>query len=151
MKVCKKLKDKWNESKLKKLEKEAIRLHVKISRLQRQQENLKTGEIPTDSNKRQDTSVMKKELEKSIEKKTGHDEGQESPHTIKSDDMHTGATKQSKDASKENVKKTTRPDTNKRQANKILKRCHFCRKRGHLKKNCPIKQKCWSWMKGGLK
>jgi len=38
----------------------------------------------------------------------------------------------------ESIRKANRP---------IKKRCHFCRKRGHIKKNCPIKSKCWSWMK----
>jgi len=97
---------------------------------------------------------MKKELEKPIEKKTGHDEGEESPYTIEPDGPRKEDIKQSKNASKENVNKAKRqpltnwepslkkvqttPDTNRRQGNKIIKRCHFCRKRGHLKKNCSI-------------
>ena len=38
----------------------------------------------------------------------------------------------------ESIRKADRP---------IKKRCHFCKKRGHIRKNCPIKLKCWNWMK----
>ena len=38
----------------------------------------------------------------------------------------------------ESIRKADRP---------IKKRCHFCKKRGHIRKNCPIKSKCWNWMK----
>jgi len=49
MNLAKKVKDKWDESKFKKLEKEVIRLQGKISRIQHQQENLQTGAILIDS------------------------------------------------------------------------------------------------------
>ena len=39
------------------------------------------------------------------------------------------------------------PDPTNKVKKTIRKRCHFCKKRGHIRKNCPIEQKCWNWMK----
>jgi len=35
---------------------------------------------------------------------------------------------------------------NAKQKNNIAKRCNFCRKRGHIKRNCLARQRCWEWM-----
>jgi len=42
---------------------------------------------------------------------------------------------------------TNSPESIRKADRLIKKRCHFCRKRGHIRKNCPIKPKCWNWMK----
>ena len=42
---------------------------------------------------------------------------------------------------------TNSPEAIRKADRLIKKRCHFCRKRGHIRKNCPIKPKCWNWMK----
>jgi len=160
--MYKNLKKKLDTKKLKKLEKELSQLREEIPRIQKQ---LQTGEIPTTSTKGQSHPEIERKLEKPTEKKTGHDKGEESPHATRPDGFRKENTKQIKTTSKENVKKTKRESQtkkepslkevqtthamNKRQGSHIAKRCHFCRKRGHIKKNCPIKQKCWNWMKGG--
>ena len=40
--------------------------------------------------------------------------------------------------SPESIRKTDRP---------IKKRCHFCKKKGHIIKNCPKKKMCKEWLK----
>ena len=42
---------------------------------------------------------------------------------------------------------TNSPESIRKADRLIKKRCHFCKKRGHIRKNCPIKSKCWNWMK----
>jgi len=42
---------------------------------------------------------------------------------------------------------TNLPESIRKADRLIKKRCHFCKKRGHIRKNCPIKSKCWNWMK----
>ena len=42
---------------------------------------------------------------------------------------------------------TNLPESIRKADRLIKKRCHFCKRRGHIRKNCPIKSKCWNWMK----
>ena len=164
MNLVNNVKDKWDECQFKKLEKKVIQLQGEISRLQGQQENLQTTVIAATPAEEKYRPAIKENSEKLLDKKTGRDKGEKSPCINRPDELRKEGIKQCTTTRKENVKKTqqkspTNGETSlkelrtthvmtKRQGNKIVKRCHFCRKRGHLKKNCPIKQKCWNWMKG---
>jgi len=148
--------------KIEKLERHIAELQGDTAWLPNQERNLETTETIVISGDRKCYPIKKEEPEKHVNNKTGHDREEKSVNTVRPDGpcqegMKPGATKR-----KENVKKTRcetpiigesrltkvqiKTVTNQRQRNKIIKRCHFCRKRGHIKKYCPIKRKCWNWM-----
>jgi len=72
--------------------------------------------------------------------------------TVQSINENSFATKQqvlttseeTKELNYETRQGITIPESLTKTKKQIRKRCYFCRKRGHLKKNCPIKQKCWN-------
>ena len=163
-----KLKDKvtaaYDKRKLMKLEEKVIWLRGEIARLQDQQQNLKMAETTMNSVEEKCHSMIKKKPEKHADKKIGHDKGEESSHTTRSNQLRKEDIKPSTIMRPENVKQTKRETLkngesslkevqttlvmNQKHRNKIVKRCHLCRKRGHLKKNCLSKYKYWNWMKG---
>ena len=165
MNLVNKVKDKWDERKFKRLEKEVIRLQGDTSWFPNQQKNLKTEETTTTFVEEEGRFVMKKHSLKPMDKKTGRDKGEESSYRTRPDGLCKEGKKPITTMSNENVKKIKGEiptngepsleeaqldyNRNKRPRKRSNKRCHFCRKRGHIKKNCPIKQKCWNWMKGG--
>ena len=82
-----KVKDKWDERKFKKMEKDLIRIQQEMLAFRDQMEASQTGEMPIDVTERQLTPAINNELEKTMKKKTGYDEGGESPCHIEPDDI----------------------------------------------------------------
>jgi len=163
-----KLKDKviaaYDKRKLMKLEGKVIWLRGEIAKLQDQQENLKMVETAMNSVEEKCHLMIKKKPEKHADKKIGHDKGEESSYTTRSNELRKEDKKPSTIMRSENVKQTKRETLkngesslkevqttfvmNQKNGNKIIKRCHLCRKRGHLKKNCLVKYNYWNWIKG---
>jgi len=72
-------------------------------------------------------------------------------HVIKANEL-TGTSRDNDDSllisSNVAITSSTKSPESIRKADRLIKkRCHFCKKRGHIRKNCPIKLKCWNWMK----
>ena len=168
MNVVNKVKEKMDERKFKKLEKKVIWLQGEISRLQDQQEKLKTAEPTKNSADGKCHSVIKKEPEKHANKKAGHDKGEVSSNTIRPDGLRKEDIQPSTTTIKEKAKQVKRViPTNEgikleeicerqvqpthfitgRPMNRSRKRCHFCRKRGHLQKDCLSKHMLRKWLR----
>ena len=135
MNVVNKVKDKLGERRFKKLETKIIRLQGERSKLHEQQENLGTTETITDSVDKECDTAMKKKTKKRLNKKTGHNKGEGSSKTIRPDGL--GCEKQVQPIYSVNEGPVKRP----------RKRCHFCRKRGHLQKDCLSKHMLRKWLR----
>ena len=88
--------------------------------------------------------TIKKKPEKYANKKFGHDKGKEFSHTTRSKEL----CKEIKPSIKREMVKNreisskevrTTLGMSQKYRKKIVKRCHMCRKRGHIRKNCPSK------------
>jgi len=145
MNLVKKVKDKWEKKKSKRLEKEVIWLRGEIARLQDQQETLKMAETNMNFVEEKCHLMIKKKPEKDANRKIGHDKGEESSHTARLKELRKEEIKPStkcetlknKESSSKGVRTTL--GMNQKHRNKIVKRCHMCRKRGHVYKDCPSK------------
>ena len=97
-----------------------------------------------------------------IKPSTGHGKGAESPHTTKPYGLYTNETSQCKIRCKgAPTKRKENADVkalgekldpqkhyaNKRTMKRSRKRCHFCRKRGHLQKDCLSKRMLRRWLR----
>jgi len=161
MNVATKVKEKWDEHKSKKLEKKVIWLQGEISKLHEQQENLRTTETAMNSVDRESHTAIKKKLEKRTNEKTGHDKEEESSKTNRPSERRKEEIKLNTKTRKEkdNEAKWKAPTNgearleelckkqvqlthsiNNRTMNRSRKRCHFCRKRGHLEKDCMLRR-----------
>jgi len=168
MNVVNKVKDKLVERKFKKLEMEVIRLQGEISKLHEQQENLRTTETATDSVDKECYTAIKKTTKRRSDKKIGHDEEEESSNTIRPNELRKEENKLSTKTRKERdnkikcksptkgktrleelCKKQVQPtySVNDRPMKRSRKRCHFCRKRGHLQKDCLSKHMLRKWLR----
>jgi len=104
----------------------------------------------------------REKVRKNANKGTGLNKGEKSSYIKGPDGLRKEDTKPSTTMSKENVKKTrgeapTNGESslkeaqqvyiiNKRPMKKSRKRCHFCRKRGHIQKDCLSKQMLRKWL-----
>jgi len=155
MNLVNNVKDKWAEHQFKKLEKEVIRLQEKISRIPEQQEKLPKAEILINPTERKNSPATRQTLETHIERKNGHGRGAESPHITKPYGLYTSETgpfkirltgapgkKKINADIKALCKKQVQPKylINKRPMKRSRKRCHFCRKRGHIQRDCLSRQ-----------
>jgi len=145
MNLVNKVKDKWDKKKFKNLEKKESWLRGEIARLQDQQETLKMAETTTNFVEEKCHLMIKKKPEKYANKKIGHDKGEEFSHTTRSKELRKEEMKPStkcetlknRETSLKEVRTTLGMSQKHRE--KIVKRCHMCRKRGHIRKNCPSK------------
>jgi len=143
-----------------KLERHIVKTLEEIPRRpQEQKENLTTTEITTNSADGKSLAVKKKKSIKFEDHKAGHDK-EEFSHATRPDELREEDTKPNITLSEENEKKTkgegpTREKTsltdqntshiNKRTRKRSRKRCHLCRKRGHIKKECPFSPVLQDW------
>jgi len=104
------------------------------SELSKQQENSETTEIIKDSVDKENYTEVKKKIKKKSNKGNGHghNRGEKSPKKTRPDIPE-------RDQSTYSIKK--------RPAKRSRKRCHFCRKRGHLQKNCLNKRALRRWLR----
>ena len=144
MNLVNKVKDKLDKKKCKKLEKKEIWLQGEITRLQDQQETLKKAETTKNFVEEKSQLTIKKGPEKYVNKKIGHNKGKEFSHTIRLKELRKEMkpstkceTLKNRETSSKEVQKTLGMSQKHRE--KIVKRCHMCRKRGHIRKNCPSK------------
>ena len=144
MNLVNKVKDKLDKKKFKKLEKKEIWLRGEIARLQDQQEILKMAETTTNLVEEKCHLMIKKKPEKYANKKIGHDKGKEFSHTTRSKELRKEIKPsikcemlKNRETSSKEVRTTLGMSQKHRE--KIVKRCHMCRKRGHIRKNCPSK------------
>jgi len=145
MDLVNKVKDKWDKKQLKKLEKKEIWLRGEKARLQDQQETLKMAETTTNLVEEKCHLMIKKKPEKYASKKIGHDKREEFSHTTRSKELRKEEMKpntkcetlKNRESSSKEVRTTSGMDQKHR--NRIVKRCHMCRKRGHIRKDCPSK------------
>ena len=152
MNLVKKVTNKWEKKKSKRLEKEVIWLRGEIARLQDQQETLRMAETNTNFVEEKCLLMIKKKPEKDANKKIGHDKGEESSHTARLKELRKEEIKPStkcetlknKESSSKEVRTTL--GMNQKHRNKIVKRCHMCRKRGHIYKDCPSKHMLRNWL-----
>jgi len=144
----KNLKEKEAVEKIKKLEEQALQYKQENEKLKRliepllenkselskKQENSETTETITDSVDKEYYTEVKKKTKKKLNKCNGHghDRGEESPKKIRSDILE-------QDKSTYSV--------NKRPVKRSRKRCHFCRKRGHLQRDCINKRVLRRWLR----
>jgi len=144
----KNLKEKEAAEKIKKLEERALQyiqeneklerliepLLENKSELSKQQENSETTETITDSVDKEYYTEVKKKTKKKLNKCNGHghNRGEESPKKIRPDILE-------QDQSTYSV--------NERPVKRSRKRCHFCRKRGHLQKDCLSKRVLRRWLR----
>jgi len=140
------MKEKRFDKRTKKLEKQALQYIQKNEKLERQIAESQGSKI----------------IKTVVQKKKKGDENKEKRDDNKPPvDLNKGRRSQNDENSKEHTDKKVNDDTrnlekdekiiiqlqNKGPSQRSRKRCHFCRKRGHIKKDCPTKQKCWNWMK----
>ena len=145
------IKNKIDDRKTKKLEKQIIQLNKNNAKLEQQLAELQAGRIsevietigmdPTTD--KGDDSIKKciyekgpDELDKG-EKSQSRKEGKEDIKTMKSNF-------EKEKTCLKRVRKTC--IINKQQRKKSRKRCHFCRKRGHIQRDCPGRQMIWNWL-----
>jgi len=144
MNLVNKVKDKWDKKKLKKLEKKEIWLRGEIARLQDQQETIKMAETTTNFVEEKCHLMIKKKPEKYASKEIGHEKGKQFSHTTRSKELCKEikpSTKCEMVKNRETSSKEVRTTLGMSQKHKekIGKRCHMCRKRGHIRKDCPSK------------
>ena len=157
MNLVNKVKDKWDKKKLKKLEKKEIWLRGEIARLQDQQETLKMAETTTNLVEEKCHLMIKKKPERYASKEIGHDKREEFSHTTRSKELRKEEMKPStkcetlknRESSSKEVRTTL--GMNQKHRNKIVKRCHMCRKRGHIHKECPSKHMLRNWWQNKAK
>jgi len=144
-----------------KLERQIASLPENISEFSKQQDGSKTAEISLVLADSKGNSAMKKSKTYATDK-TGNDPKEKIVYNVRPDrlgpkDMQPSITMDKNAKTKVIYKcglnghiahncKTGKINT--KQKNKIAKRCNFCRKRGHIKRNCLARQRCWEWMEG---
>jgi len=154
MNLVRNVKNKWDNRKFKKLEKEVIRLQEEISRIPRQQENSLSADTFKDSTERKNPIVIKTRTAKPIERKVGHARRAVSPHEIEKEKQNNGTNSSSNarrckesNAKAKGISKNLMYLKNERSMKRSRKRCHFCRKRGHLQRNCLGKRMLRNWLR----
>jgi len=145
------IKDKIDDWKTKNLAKQVIQLREDNVKLEQQLADSQAGKITEASETIGDDTAMNfgnDNIKKHIDKKTP-------------DELYKGETSHNETRRKEAIKKmksnSERKESclkqvrkknimNKQQRKKIRKRCHFCRKRGHIQKECPGRKMIWNWL-----
>jgi len=145
------IKDKIDDWKIKNLAKQVVQLREEKEKLEQQLTKLQAGKITEASETIGDDTVInfgddniKKHIDKNTpnelyKRETSHNETRKK-ETIKK--MKSNSEK--KESCLKQVRKTH--VMNKLQRKKMRKRCHFCRKRGHIQRECPGRKMIWNWL-----
>ena len=133
-----KMKETWNkikqrrfDKKTEKLQKQALRYIKENEKLEQRIDEIQQGHQSVNEQRNDDVRQTEKECNGLLMVSTA---------------KTNGTNKKKSDTILNNKDKLYLKE--KRPRKRSTKRCYFCRKRGHLKKNCPAKQNCWNWMKG---
>jgi len=145
------MKKAWNEMKERRFDKRTEKLKNQALQYIQENENLErhiaelqgsnTAEIMEPTRKNDDENKKTKNCTEPPEKSNNKEISQrESKSEIASKHDSKSETKESD----ENGRKSIIP-TNKRPRKRSTKRCHLCRKRGHIKKECPFSPVLQDW------
>jgi len=139
------IKDKIDDWKTKDLAKQMTQLRKDNAKLEQQLAELQAGRI---------TETIQT-IRKDPATNTGDDNIKKYIYEKTPDELDRGETNQNEIRSKE-TPQTTKSNSekeklclsiiNKQQRKRLRKRCHFCRKRGHIQRNCPSRQMIWNWL-----
>jgi len=145
------IKDKIDYWKTKDVAKQMTQLRKDNAKLEQQLVELQAGRI---------TKTIET-IRKDPATNTGDDNKKKYIYEKTPDELYKGETSQNETRSKE-TPKTTKSNSekeesclkqvrkmhiiNKQQRKMLKKRCHFCRKRGHIQRDCPSRQMLWNWL-----
>jgi len=147
MDLVKTVKNKWADHEFNKLEKKVIQLRKETSWMLSQQDSSSSADTSKDSTARKhfiaeanDKTESKKDTEKGDDEITKLPSKHSHLSIGHSENRSESVLEEPSDLKTEGYEDKTKVISSKRKRTRVrkTKRCHLCRKRGHIKRDCPF-------------
>jgi len=154
MNLVRNVKNKWAEHKFKKLKKEVIQLRKETSWISSQQDSSSSADTCKDSTARKyfiaeanDKTESKKDTEKGDDELTKLPSKHSHLSIDHSENRSELVSEEPSDLKKEGDVDKTKLISSKRKRTRLrkTKRCYLCRKRGHIRQECPFNKVFQDW------